>query len=284
MRRHILAILFVAIASIVYSQQILGTSLEMPLENYVYQSSHNSYINYDNRITLFPMYFRESMQIVINKLINSRNKEFYAIDEKEVAKNKAIITIDLYNSPLENTEFYLVSGDEKQTTVLCFHYYKKLTTAIQLFELLTSFINSKNVEPILSNDLLFEYSIKIPEKYRLLYIVGLRYSFDTEDQGGKPVLVIEYDPATHAGLSLSEIAYRDAIDVDNIDEKPFTGINSKYQYWLGLFTYRSSIIEKVVVRTSMTKSILFSRQIIDEDISIVEKELTEMVNSIEKKQ
>lgn len=283
MKRHIFAALFVAISSIVYSQQILGNSLEMPLENYVYQSSHNSYINYDNRITLFPMYFRESMQLVMNKLTNSKNKEFYAIDEKEVAKNKAIITMDLYNNPLGNTEFYLVSGDEKKTTALYFNYYKKLTTTIQLFELLNSFINSKNVESILSNDLLFEYSIKIPDKYRLLYLVGLRYSFDTEEQDGKPILVIEYDPATHAGLSLSEIAYRDAIEVDSIYEKSFTGIDSKYQYWCGQFTYRSTIIEKIVVRTSMTKSILFSRQIVDEDNSSIEKELSEIVNSIEKK-
>lgn len=284
MKKYLFAILFVAISSVSYSLPILGTSLDMSLENYIYQSSHNSYINYDNRITLYPMYFRESMNNVINKLINKRNKEFYTIDEKEVTKSKAIITIDLNNSPLSNTEFYLVSGDDKQTTVLSFYYYKKLTTAIQLFELLNSFINSKNVESIPSNEMLFEYSITIPKRYRLLYINGLSYSFDTEEQNGNPVLSIFYNPATHADLSLSDIAYMDIKVFDSIDERDFTGINSTYQYWLGLFTYRSKVVEKLVVKTSMTKSILFSRQIVDENLSIIEKELSEMANSIEKKQ
>lgn len=283
MKNIILCVLFFISTIALSSQSLPGTSLEISLDNYNYKSASNSYINYDNNLIISPMYFRENITSVLNKLIKFKSMEHLSINESKVSDNKVIVTVK-WKDFEGGIRYYLIAGNEIQTTVLAFYYYSNLTTVIQLNDLLNLFFNSRIIDMPPSNDMLFEYSIKIPKRYKILYLGGLSYSFDTEEKKGIPVLVVNYNPLINIEVSLKIIANIDVLDDRYIIEKTYKGLNREFQYWQGIFKYDNKVVTRIIVKAGKTKYIQISRQMFDEDYDTVEMELHEIVDSINKKE
>jgi hypothetical protein len=283
MKIFILCMLLSVFTMVLSSQPLPGTSLEILLENYRYKQLSNLYMNDDSGLVVIPAYYRENIKSVLSRLLDFNNKEHFSINEDKVSTDKVVITIK-WKDFNGGTKYYLVDGNEVHTNLLSFYYYSNLTTEKQLNDLLNRFYNSKIVDITPSNEILFEYNIKIPEKYKVLSIDGLTYRFDTIEKQGIPVLSIQYNPLVNVKISLKDIANVDGLDDINIKEIMYNGLDSEFQYWQGIFIYEDKVINKVAIKTDKTKYIIISRQMFDEDLDIVKNELHGIVDSIMKKQ